>query len=107
MIASIRTVSLRFQTEGLEMLTRRTEKLFSAIVKQNVYQQELLRAVQDVTKHTLKVREAANQCLAARQQRMHRTVIDTYGKVDETWKLMQSQYEMLKEATVTAIRNCG
>jgi hypothetical protein len=68
--------------------------------------------VQEVKKHTAKIKEEAQQCLAERQARMNRTIDDTHRTADDTHrtvnrmeKLVQSIYYLLLDRL--AIENRG
>lgn len=53
--------------------------------------------MQEVKKHTAKIKEEALQCSYERQARMNRTIDETYGKLDTIEKVLQSIYYLLLE----------
>jgi hypothetical protein len=59
-----------------------TEKFFEPIAKQKTYKSALTKSLDDVRKHTLRIKEEAQQCLAARNANIDKNVGDLLEKVD-------------------------
>jgi len=74
-----------------------TEKVLNLLAKQKEYKASLFNSVEEVKKRTARIKDEAAQCLAARQEKMHRTIDETNGKMDDAAKVLQMMYVMLYE----------
>jgi hypothetical protein len=60
-----------------------TEKFFEPIAKQKTYKSVLTKSLDDVRKHTTRIKEEAQQCLAARTAKMDNNIGGLLEKVDD------------------------
>jgi hypothetical protein len=60
-----------------------TEKFFEPIAKQKTYKSALTKSLDEVRKHTLRIRDEAQQCLAARNAKIDKNVGDLLEKADD------------------------
>jgi hypothetical protein len=60
-----------------------TEKFFEPIAKQKTYKSALTKSLDDVRKHTSRIKEEAQQCLAARTAKMDNNIGGLLEKVDD------------------------
>lgn len=84
----------------------RSEKVFNLLAKQKEYKASLFNSVEEVKKRTARIKDEAAQCLAARQEKMHRTIDETNGKVDEAARVLQMMYFTLYEE-MTSLKKYG
>jgi hypothetical protein len=56
-------------------------KFFEPLAKQTTYKAALFKSLEDVKKHTVRIKDEAQQCLAARQANMDKKVDDLPEKV--------------------------
>jgi hypothetical protein len=56
-------------------------KFFEPLAKQTTYKEALLKSLEDVKKHTVRIKDEAQQCLAARQANIDKKVDDLPEKI--------------------------
>ena len=88
-------------------------KVFSTLGKQSAYKMDLFKSVEDVKKHTVKIKEEAQQCLAERSARMDRkmtgmqkTMMEALKTTDETHRFVQRLYCFLRDHPTLKL-GCG
>jgi hypothetical protein len=81
------------------------EKFFEPIAKQKTYKSGLTKSLEDVRKHTSRIKEVAQQCLAARNANIDKNVIELLHKVDTLpkkieVKVAQTLYRLLQSSNL-------
>ncbi|PMD57094.1 uncharacterized protein K444DRAFT_615552 [Hyaloscypha bicolor E] len=81
------------------------KKFFEPIAKQKNYKSGLTKSLEDVRKHTSRIKVAAQQCLAARSANIDKNVIELLEKVDTLpeeigERLAQKLYRLLQSSTL-------
>lgn len=85
----------------------RSEKVINLAVRQKEYKASLFKSVEEVKKRTARIKDEAAQCLAARNEKMHRMIDETNGKVDEAARVLQMIYIMLNEEMASLHKKYG
>lgn len=83
------------------VLNSAIEKFFEPIVKQKAYKSGLTKSLEDVRKHTSRIKEMAQQCLAARNANIDKNVIEVLHKVDTLPEMVsQAIYRLFQSSNL-------